>query len=476
MIKSRARAAAKLAPMKHQLVSLAHDKTTPIVFDTSDPGTGKTAVRIWAFAERRRKRGGCGLVLAPLSLVDSAWADDFKKFAPDMKVSVATAENREKAFAVDADVYITNVDGVKWLAKQKKPFWTKFSELIIDESTAFKHHSSQRSRAAAKIASLFKRRACLTGTPNGRSICDVWHQVKLLDDGKRLGPSFYAFRNSVCEGSQVHRNASFTKWEDREGAEEAVFALLADITVRHKFEECVDIPKQLLYERNYKLPKVARAAYDDMERNHLLPMIVSKQVTARLRGKPAELTAVNAAAVGSKLLQLASGAVYDNDRVVRKFDGGRYKLVMDLAEERKHPLVFYLWEHQRDYLVEEAEKRGMTFAVYGDGDRAATVRAYQAGKFDVLFAHPQTAAHGLTLTKGTSTIWASPTSNLEWWTQGNKRQYRMTQTEKTEVIVVLAEGTVDHHVYHGILAPRAKRMNNFLDLFQAMTHDFAEAA
>lgn len=462
MIKSRARAQA-IKAMTHQALSLKHDKTTDVVFDASDPGTGKTFVRIVAFAERRRKRGGCALVLAPKSLLDTAWAADFKKFAPDMKVSVATAENREAAFAVDADAYITNVDAVKWLVKKPKAFFAKFSELIIDESTAFKHHTSQRSKAMAKIAKFFKRRACLTGTPTGNTITDIWHQVFILDGGQRLGPSFYAFRNSVAEPQQVGRKAEMVQWRDREGAEEAVFGLLTDIVVRHKLDECTDIPQQHIYPLEYKLAKKQRQAYD---------LLFETQLLHIAKGK---LTAVNASAVVTKLQQIASGAVYDNDRVVHTIDDNRAEVIMDLVEARPRALVFFLWDHQMQQLTAAADKRGLKFCVF-DGntpsaERNAQIQAYQRGEYDVVFAHPVTTAHGVTMTAGQSTIWASPTSNLEWFKQGNARQRRIGQKKKTEVIALVAKDTVEERIYHDMLMAKDRRMTSLLDLFATNTKE-----
>jgi len=472
VIPSRAKAKA----MAHQAASLKHDATTDAVFDMSDPGTGKTFVRIVSFAERRRKKkAGCMLVLAPRSLLRAAWANDFAKFAPDMKVSVATAEKREAAFAVDADVYVTNHDAVKWLIKQKSAFWTRFKDgdVVGDESTAYKHHTSQRSKAALRIfqpakIKVFKRRALLTATPTSNGICDIWHQVALLDGGKRLGTSFYGFRNSVCTPVQVGRMAQAVRWQDKEGAEEAVFGLISDLVVRHKFEDCVDIPATHHYTVEYEMTPKQRKAYNDMMDAQVL-------VTGKAsRGKPAPvMTAVNAAAVQTKLCQIASGAVYDNDGKPHLIDRTRYESILDMCEVRKHPLVFFFWQHQRDALTQEAEARGMTYCVL-DGDatdkeRNAMVTQYQLGQFDVMFAHPKSAAHGLTLTTGTSTIWTGPTPDLEWFKQGNKRQARIGQKHKTEIVVCLAADTIEERIYHEILMPKEGRMRNLLDLFASMT-------
>lgn len=461
--------------MKHQLTSIKHSKKQPLIFDTSDAGTGKTAVRIVVFAERRRLGGGCLLVLAPRSLLVSAWYEDFKKFAPDMKVAVATAANREEAFAQDADAYITNHDAVKWLVKQKKVFWSKFSEIVIDESTAFKHHTSQRSKAISRIVhqiapQQFKYRSAMTATPTSNGMTDIWHQVHLLDGGRRLGPSFYGFRNSVCYPVQVGPNVHAVKWEDREGAEEAIYGLLSDIVIRHERDKCVDLPPNHVYEITYQLSPAQKKAYVTLEATQVL-LLQPERARSKLTGKAPKITAINAAAMATKLLQIASGAVYTGEGGYKLVDTGRYELVMDLVEQVKHSLVLFLWEHQRDFLKTEAEKRGLRYCVLdgktSDKDRADLVKKYQAGWFDVMIAHPRTAGHGLTLTKGTRTIWASPTYDLELWEQASMRQHRIGQTKKTETIVVIAQGTIDERVYNEILMPKGVRMKNLLGLFAA---------
>jgi SNF2 family DNA or RNA helicase len=423
----------------HQKKTVAFHKKTDIVFDMSDPGTGKTRGGIDAFSARRRKGGKAALIIAPKSLLDSAWKEDFSKFAPDMRVIAAYAENREEAFEMDCDAYITNHDATNWLVKQKPAFFKRFDTLIIDESTAFKHQTSKRSKALAKISKYFQYRTCMTGTPISNGVCDIWHQTFILDGGARLGNSFFKFRSSACEPEQVGPMPQMVKWNDRPGIENVVSALLKDITIRHVFEECVDIPPNHRY-----------AVYIDLNKKHAKTYLqMQEDQMAQIKDKV--VTAVNGAVVYGKLLQIASGAVYSGDGTYSLVDTQRYEVVMDLVEARKHSIVFFTWEHQRDELIREAEARGFTFAVYDGGtnsaDRSRIVKDYQAGKYKVLLAHPQSAGHGLTLVKGTATIWASPTYNLEHFLQGLKRVHRIGQTEKTETIVVVARGTIDEKVW-----------------------------
>lgn len=439
--------------------------------------TGKTFVRIKMYALRHKnpRNRKCALVLAPKSLLRTTWLNDFKKFEPGIRVVVAPAERREAMFDEPADVYVTNSDAVKWLAKKPKSFFDKFDELIVDESTAFKHHTSQRSKAAAKLAKYFKYRTCMTGTPNSRSITDVWHQVYLLDEGKRLGTSFYAFRNAVCEPRQVGPNRNAIDWVDKDGAEEAVFGLLKDIVIRHKFEECVDIPANHKRTVSYLLSEKQLKAYEELERTQMLllqPNTVAN-LKAAFKNKPLPdveaVIGVNAAVIANKLLQVASGAVYQSTNKYHVVDDGRYKLVLDLVEERDHSLVLFLWQHQRDLMVKEAAARKIPYCVI-DGSTPGKIRdklvaEYQDGKYQVLFGHPKTVGHGMTLTRGNTTIWASPTYDAELYAQASKRQHRIGQTRKTETITVVAEGTIDERVVK-ILNEKNQRMNNLLDLFQ----------
>lgn len=439
---------------EHQEESVEYIRTHERTFDASDPGTGKTRVAIEAFARRRHNGGGKALVLAPKSLLRAAWEHDIVRFTPTLKASIAFAECRDIAFRHSADIYITNHDAATWLARQKPTFFQGFDTLIIDEVGAFKHHTSQRSKAINKIKKYFKYREVMNGVVTPNSITDIWNQVRILDDGARLGDSFFAFRASVCSPQQVGPQAHMLKWNDRPGAADAVAKLVADITIRHLFEDCTDIPPNHEYSVPYYLAPKQLKAYLDMERTALAIL------------KPgAAISAVNAAAVATKLLQIASGAVYEDPETYHTIDVDRYQMVMDLVEEREHSVVFFLWRHQKDELIKEAEKRGISFCLIdgsvSDKDRLEAVKHFQQGLYKVMLAHPQSAAHGLTLTRGTSTIWASPTYNLEHYQQGIKRIHRTGQLMKTETIVIVAPGTIEDRAWAALRAKRI-RMEDLL--------------
>ena len=426
-------------PFKHQTTSSDFQAANPVVFDMSDPGTGKTRAYLDGFIQRRKegKSQRC-LVIAPKSILEPAWVNDIRKFTPHLSCSVAYAKNRVKAFQTRADIYITNHDAVKWI--EKNP-WAinEITDIAVDESTAFKNPTSGRSKSLKKIIPTFPNRTLMTGTPMPNTVTDVWHQAFLLDKGERLGSSFWAFRASVCEPVQTGPATTMVQWRDKEGSPEAVAALLGDITVRNVFEDCIDIPANSVTDITFKLPQSLRAKYDELTRHSIIQL------------QSEDITAVNAAVLTGKLLQLSSGAVYNNNSATRVFNTERYELIIELINQRESCIVAYNWGHQLEQLRILADKAGIKYAIINgkitDADRNKAVDDFQEGRIKVIFAHPKSASHGLTLTRGTTTIWASPTFNAEHYAQFNRRIYRAGQKRKTETVHITAEDTLEPRVY-----------------------------
>jgi SNF2 family DNA or RNA helicase len=424
----------------HQKSSTAFQVQNSSVFDMSDPGTGKTRSYLDGFSQRRESGvSRRALVLAPKSILEPAWHEDIVRFTPHLTASVAYATNRKKAFQADADIYITNHDAVKWLLDNPWAF-DNCTDLVVDESTAYKNPQAKRTKALIKLAGHFNHKVIMSGTPAPNTVCDLWSQTYVLDGGDRLGKSFWKFRNSVCEPVQVGPSAQMLKWQDREGAVEAAASLLDDITIRNVFEDCIDIPPNLKTNIAFTLPAKLRKPYEEMAEHSLIAL------------QNQDITSSNAAVLMGKLLQLASGAVYDNDSAKQVFATDRYELIIDLIEQRESCVVAYNWGHQLDELCKLATARKLSYACINgatsNSERKRAVEDFQKGEIKVIFAHPKSAAHGLTLTRGTTTIWASPTWSSEQYEQFNRRIYRAGQTRKTETIHIMAQDTVEEHVYN----------------------------
>ena len=441
------------APYAHQKTTTDFIINTKTCLITSDPGTGKTR----AVLDAHDILGGKTLVLAPLSILEAAWGEDINKFQPEIKYGVAYAKNRKQVFEDNEnEMVITNFEAVNFLSKNTQ-YCEQFDTIVIDEFTAFKNREAKRSKNLKKIISYFTNRIAMSGTPNSNTILDIWHPALLIDDGERLGTRFYAFRHQVCTPKF---NGFANEWIDKPGIEEAVADKLSDISIRFALSDCIDLPDNIVRTVNTKLTPNIQKQYKTLADESVLYT------------KSGTVNAVNAAARVKKLLQLVTGAVYDEDGVVQFVHQERYDIVMTLVNQRAHSLVAFNWKHERDALVELANKEGITYEVI-DGSvpaekRKDIVARFQAGHIRVLFCHPQSASHGLTLTKANTVIWCSPTYNAEHFQQFNQRIYRAGQTQKTETILIQARGTWEPEVYKK-LNTKLGRMENLLHILKEIS-------
>jgi len=447
-----------IRPYNHQRKAEQVSKTTDIIFDMSDAGTGKTFAHLRVWHKRRQEGGGKLLVFCPKSIQFAAWANDVMKFYPEeYTVSVCGAKQKEKGFVPEAQIVVINHDGVKWLSKCKslKTLLADFDTVIVDEAEAFKNHTSQRSKAMAKVMPMFKYRTVMTATPFNKSVCELWHQVYLLDQGALLGKSFFQFRSAVSIPEQVGPRPEMRIWVDKPGIDREIAHLMSSFTIRNKFEECLDIP-----------PNVTRRIPFHLNPSHMVDYETMRD-DALIEATEGDVTAVNAAVMAQKLLQIASGAVYTEDGERVLIDSDRYHLITELVKERDHSVVFFQWRHQKELLMELFDKERISYEVIDgtvpDGRRKDIVEGYQEGRFQTLLLHPKSAGHGLTLTKGKTTIWASPIYQPSLFKQANHRIYRAGQTERTETLMIEAVGTLEERV-NVILAERLDKMLNLLEL------------
>lgn len=412
----------------HQTKDRQFILATPRVLNFSDPGTGKTRTVIEAVKEIP----GRVLVICPKSIMRVAWESDVKKFS-GLEISIAEApeKNRKAAFATETKIVVINHDGVKWV-KDNKNLLKGFSTLVIDESTAFKNGCG-RTTAAMEIAKMFDRRVLLSGTPYTNTILDVWRQVFICDDGKRLGKNFYKFRAEACKERILPNGIRI--WEDKENIELVVASLLKDITIRRTLNECLDIPENVTTNMEIHLNKVHRDVYNKLRKESILAL------------ENGAVTALNAAVLYGKLLQVLSGAVYHQDGNYSILDTDRYELIAELAEERKQTVIAFNWRHQRDLLARMVKECAVIDGETPQKKREDLIREFQEGGIKNLLMHPRTGAHGITLTAGKATIWASPPASSEGYVQFNHRIHRAGQTEKTETIRISATETMEKDCY-----------------------------
>ena len=440
---------------QHQIEDRDFILEHPSTLLTDDPGCGKTRAVLEAFIDGR-DAGERMLVLCPKSIMLASWGVDIEKFTNlSFALAIAPKEKRIKAFESGADVVMLNHDGITWLAKnQTEVDLSAFKWIAVDEFTAYKNHTAARTKSLLLFRWMFEHKVLMSGTPTPNSVMDMYAPALFLDDGVRLGTSYYRMRTQMQTPIPMPA-IGITKWVDRADAPELLAQQMFDINIRHKLEEVLDMPEHINRTLEVQLDAKTLANYNDLKEEAILLL------------KEGEVTAVNKAVLAQKLLQLCAGTIYDSDGTALSVHGERYDLVMELVSEREHSLVAYNWQHQLAGLIEQAEKAGLRWcAITRDMSvqkRGEVVDEFQKGRYQVLFAHPRTAGHGLTLTRARTVIWSSPTWSSESYIQFNRRIYRAGQKSRTEVINIAADNTWETKAYAS-LEQKVLNQESFLDL------------
>lgn len=94
------------------------------------------------------------LVIAPKRVAEDTWTREHAKWdhLRHLRVSkvLGSPEQRRRALAVDADIYVIGRDNVVWLVEQCRQDWP-FGMVVIDELSSFKNPQAKRFRALKKV-------------------------------------------------------------------------------------------------------------------------------------------------------------------------------------------------------------------------------------------------------------------------------------------------------------------------------------
>jgi SNF2 family DNA or RNA helicase len=410
----------------------------PAVGAFLDMGLGKSVSTLTAITELMHNSFDVAkvLVIAPLRVAKYTWAEEIAKWEHTKYLRLAKVLGPEKdrlaALASRADIYVINRENVVWLVEYYGKDWP-FDMVVIDESSSFKSHKAQRFKALRKVRPLIKRIVELTGTPAPNNLLDLWPQLYLLDRGERLGKTISGFRERYFEPDQRDGHTIFS-WKLKDGADNAIYAKIEDICVSMKAKDWLSLPERISNIIRVPLSDSVKKLYKQMERDLLLPYA------------DGDIVANTAAVLSNKLLQMANGAVYDENKEVRKLHDAKLDALEDIIEAANgNPvLVFYWYKHDRERL----QKR---FPQYRTLERAEDITEWNAGKIPLLLAHPASAGHGLNLQAGGNTIvWFGLTWSLELYEQANARLDRQGQTKRVIVHHLVAEGTIDERVAQAI--------------------------
>lgn len=449
-------------PRPYQRYAIRRIIDTPAVALLLDMGMGKTVSTLTAIDELMYDRFTVQkvLVIAPLRVALSTWRDECElwEHTRHLRISIAVGDlrTREAALAEDADIYVVNRDVVKWLVGYYRAKWP-FDMVVVDESSSFKNPVSQRFRALRKVRPLVQRVVLLTGTPAPNGLMDLWSQLYLLDRGERLGRTLTEYRERYFRPGQQSGHIVYS-YDARPGAEQEIFRRIGDICVSMKSEDYLTLPPLIQNVVRVHLPEAAARRYREMERELVLSI------------GDADITAVSAAALSNKLLQMANGAVYDTEGKVVKLHDAKAEALDEIisCNEGKSVMVIYSYRHDLETLRQRYPKAR-------ELKTADDIRAWNAGQIPLLLVHPQSAGHGLNLQYGGHiVVWYGLTWSLEAYQQTNKRLHRPGQTEPVILHHLVARGTIDEDVMRA-LEGKAAGQEDMLEAVKARIDKYRKA-
>ena len=417
------------------------------------------------------------LCIAPKNVAEDTWTREAAKwdhlFGLRVVKMMGTPKQRIAALDSDADLYVINRENVVWLVEElikRKAAWP-FDMVIIDELSSFKSASSKRWRALKKVIASTRYVIGLTGTPAPNGYIDLWPQVYLLDKGERLGRTIGAYRDTFFSPG-AHKGHIVYEWRLKRGAKEQIDEKLSDLCLSMKAEDWVELPEIIYRDYPVRMSAEERAVYDRFERDRVLPLLEGAIIDAPEDAESA-VVGDTAAIATNKLLQMASGDVYDDEGGVLHIHDRKLDALEDIVEAANGSpvLVFYSYKPGRDAI----KARFSDAVVLGEDDTiTGTIDRWNAGKIPLLLCHPASAGHGLNLQEGGHlAVWFGLPWSLELYQQANKRLHRRGQTERVIVQHILCEDTVDGRVLEALQRKDATQSALFEALKRYVTKEDA---
>ena len=426
-----------------------------------DVGLGKTAIALHAIKYLKKP----AIVLAPLRVATIAWPDEIKKWTPELRYQVLYGKHKNFKFKIETDIKLLSFSTIRWFYEKvhDRPSVMRNHILIIDEASMVKDSGTQRWKMIKALLPLFRNyRIALSATPSPNGYQDLWSQYYLLDDGERLGKSFYAFRAKYFNffGPPTY------KLEMRPDSDKKIFDAIEDITFRLEGKDYLELPKVIYNKVKVRLPSKQMDRYNELEREFLLDL-GEKQIAA-----------FSSSALSIKLRQFVQGALYYDDgprgRQREVIHEAKIEALKELLEIHSGTPILCAVQFQFEYemirrMIGKAVPiiAGMTSVKQS----AFHIRDWNLGRLPLLLCHPASISHGMNLQAGGNIIiWYGLTWSLEQYLQLNGRLARQGQTKTVVINNIVMEDTIDETVFKVLSNKDAVQK----DLLNAMLERYKE--
>lgn len=437
-------------PFETQKITAALLTMNARAYVLSEMGTGKTRAALFScdhmFGKGEIRKV---LVVAPLSTLTQVWDREIYQYFPHLRTAIlhGTKAKRLAALNSDAHVFIINHDGVKTIWRELQE--AKFDVVIVDEIGVFRNKTTRRWRFMHEVVKDAPYAWGMTGSPTPNEPPDAWGIAQLLTPSRAPKYKNAFIRKTMTQITQF-------KWLPKPDANEHVYEMLQP-AVRFRRDDCVELP-----DVSYTTIKIEQSKQIQDVYSNLMKKL-------KLAFQEGVVTAANEGVLFSKLLQISSGWVYTQDKGVVPLDNtSRVQELLDIYEQSIGKVIcFTAFTHGAEELYKRVMKKTTAMLVHGGTpkkQRDAIFGSFMnSSEKQLLIAHPQCMAHGLTLTSANTIVWFTPTTSLEIYEQANARITRPGQTHKA-LIVHLTGSPIESKIYSR-LRSKATVQGALLDMF-----------
>ena len=266
--------------------------------------------------------------------------------------------------------------------------------------------------------------------------------------GQRLGRYIGDYRARYFTPDKRNGMQVFS-YRPMPGADKAIYDRISDITISMRSTDHLKMPPLIFNTVHVSMTTAEQDVYDQLRQDMVVTL------------GDREIDAVNAAALTGKLLQMANGAVYDDEGTATHIHDHKLEALEDLVEAAngKPVLVAYWFKHDLDRIRAHFTVREIK--------TSRDIADWNAGKIPVAVIHPASAGHGLNLQAGGCTlVWFGLTWSLELYQQTNARLWRQGQTDTVVIHHIITGGTIDESVIQA-LRQKEKVQNSLINAVKA---------
>ena len=424
----------------HQRKTLLFSNQIGSYADLSDCGTGKTisTLSIIETHTQDNPHFKC-LVIAPKSIIISAWCEDAKRFENLKVVPVMGAKKRKlDAFQEDANVYITNYETMNQDFKFEEPF----DMLVCDEAVRLKNPNAKWTKNIKKLSRSVKYKIIISGLITPNNLMEVYSPFDIVEP-HILGKSFYQFKNKYFTPNPF--SYMNKEWVPKKGSHENIMNKIERLIIRHRKDECLDLPEKIHTIREVEMGVEQKRMYLDMAKKFVVEV------------EEGTITAVNAGAKLQKLQQITSGFIYNNEEEKKSpifFKNQKSFELYNLLEGEladKQVIIFCTYRGEIEMFKKYYPKSSFIYGGQSDTSQQEAIEDFKSGANRLLFANVKASKYGLTFTNCSDIIYYSLSYSLDDVYQSQERIHRIGQNNTCNYIYLLTKNSIDKRVYNAVM-------------------------